>query len=119
MWCPIIPTTAIPPPTPARARRRHRPGWTGCARSPIGCALRRRRTRRPIWVPLNGGAAPGWPAIATNGAGDVVDEILGVNSTRGATLLGDGSLTSGAADLLSGQGPTVAIAAAEYAAQDE
>ncbi len=62
---------------------------------------------------------PGLATIATNGAGDVVDEILGVNSTRGATLLGDGSLTSGAADLLSGQGPTVAIAAAEYTAPDE
>ena len=64
-------------------------------------------------------ADPGLAAIATNGAGDIVDEILGVNSTRGATLLGDGSLTSGAADLLSAQGPTVAIAAAESTAQDE
>jgi hypothetical protein len=62
---------------------------------------------------------PGLAAIATNGAGDVVDQILGVTSTRGATLLGDGSLTSGAAELLSAQGPTVAIAAAECTAQDE
>jgi hypothetical protein len=64
-------------------------------------------------------ADQGLAAIATNGAGDVVDQILGVTSTRGATLLGDGSLTAGAADLLSAQGPTVAIAAADYAAQDE
>jgi hypothetical protein len=62
---------------------------------------------------------PGLAGIATNGAGDVVDQILGVTSTRGATLLGDGSFTSGAAKLLSAQGPTVAIAAAEYTAQDE
>jgi hypothetical protein len=61
----------------------------------------------------------GLSAVATNGAADVVDQILGVTSTRGATLLGDGSLTPGAADLLSAQGPTVAIAAAPYAAQDE
>ena len=39
--------------------------------------------------------------------------------TRGATLLGDGSLTAAAADLLTAQGPTVAIAAAECTAQDE
>jgi len=61
----------------------------------------------------------GLAAIATNGAGDVVDQILGVTSTRGATLLGDGALTAGAAELLSAQGPTVAIAAADCAAQDE
>ena len=61
----------------------------------------------------------GLSAIATNGAGDVVDQILGVTSMRGATLLGDGSLTAGAADLLTAQGPTVAIAAAPWAAQDE
>jgi hypothetical protein len=61
----------------------------------------------------------GLSTIATSGAGDVVDQILGVTSTRGATLLGDGSLTAGAADLLSALGPTVAIAAAPCAAQDE
>ena len=33
---------------------------------------------------------PGLAAIATNGAGDIVDQILGINSTRGATILGDG-----------------------------
>jgi hypothetical protein len=62
---------------------------------------------------------PGLAATATNGAGGIVDQILGVTSTRGATLLGDGSLTSGAAELLSAQSPTVAIAAAECTAQDE
>ncbi|MFZ0834142.1 MAG: DUF6049 family protein [Mycobacterium sp.] len=62
---------------------------------------------------------PGLAGIATAGAGDVVDQILGVTSTRGATLLGDGSLTTGVADLLSAQGPTVAIAAADCTAADE
>ena len=62
---------------------------------------------------------PGLAAAATNQAGDTVDQILGVNSTRGATLLGDESLTSGAADLLATQGTTVAIAAAHCTAQDE
>ena len=62
---------------------------------------------------------PGLASIATNGAGDIVDQILGVTSTRGATLLGDGSLTAAAADLLGAQGPTVAIAAADCTAQDE
>ena len=50
--------------------------------------------------------------IATRGAADIVDQILGVASTRGATLVGDGPLTGPAAVLLSAQGPTVAIAAA-------
>ena len=62
---------------------------------------------------------PGLATIATNGAGDIVDQILGVTSTRGATLLGDASLTEAAADLLNAQGPTVAIAAADCTAQDE
>ncbi len=62
---------------------------------------------------------PGLAGIATNGAGDIVDQLLGVNSTRGATLLGDGALTSGAADLLAAQGPTVAVAAAECTASDQ
>ena len=43
---------------------------------------------------------PGLSSIATNGAGDIVDQILGVTSTRGATLVGDGPLT----------GPAVAAA---------
>ncbi len=62
---------------------------------------------------------PGLAAIATTGAGDIVDQILGITTTRGAMLLGDGSLTAGAAELLGAQGPAVAIAAAECTAQDE
>jgi hypothetical protein len=50
-------------------------------------------------------------AIAT--AAEIVDRILGVASTRGATLLGDGPLTAAAAELLANQAPTVAIAAAD------
>ncbi|HME47949.1 hypothetical protein [Mycobacterium sp.] len=61
---------------------------------------------------------PGLSGIATNGAGDIVDNILGVTSTRGATLLGDGPLTLAAADLLTAEGDTVAIAAAACSAQD-
>lgn len=60
----------------------------------------------------------GLSTIATTGAGDIVDQILGVTSTRGATLVGDGPLTGPAAELLAGQGPTVAIAAANTTAQD-
>ncbi len=55
---------------------------------------------------------PGLSSIATNGAGDIVDQILGITSTRGATLVGDGPLTGPAIQLLSAQGPTVAVAAA-------
>ncbi len=51
-------------------------------------------------------------AATANGA-DIVDRILGVSSTRGATVLADGSLTEGALALLDGQGPTVTIAAAD------
>jgi hypothetical protein len=61
---------------------------------------------------------PGLSSIATNGAGDIVDQILGVTSTRGATLVGDGPLTGPAIQLLSAQGPTVAIAAANLTAHD-
>jgi hypothetical protein len=60
----------------------------------------------------------GLSAIATNGAGDIVDQILGVTSTRGASIVGDGPLTGPAVDLLSAQGQTVAIAAAHTTAQD-
>lgn len=55
---------------------------------------------------------PGLATIATSGAGQVVDQILGVSSVRGATPLSDGPLTRGAVDLLSSQADTVAIAAA-------
>src|SRR5262245_41245417 len=61
---------------------------------------------------------PGLSAIATKSAGDIVDQILGITSTRGATLIGDGPLTGPAVELLSAQGPTVAIGAANSAAED-
>lgn len=61
---------------------------------------------------------PGLSSIATNGAGDIVDQILGIPSTRGATLVADGPLTGPAIQLLAAQGPTVAVAAADLAAQD-
>lgn len=60
----------------------------------------------------------GLSATATNGAGDIVDQILGVTSTRGASLVADGPLTGPAVDLLTAQGQTVAIAAAHITAQD-
>jgi hypothetical protein len=63
-------------------------------------------------------ADAGLSATATNEAGDVVDQILGVASTRGATLVGDGPLTGPAVRLLSARGPTVAIAAGDSVAQD-
>ncbi len=59
---------------------------------------------------------PGLSSIATNGAGDIVDQILGIASTRGATLVGDGPLTGPAIQLLAAQGPTVAVAAADLTA---
>jgi hypothetical protein len=58
-------------------------------------------------------ANPELSTIAVKGAGDIVDQILGVVSTRGATLVGDGPLTGAAVRLLSTQGPTVAIAAGD------
>jgi hypothetical protein len=60
----------------------------------------------------------GLSTIATSSVGDIVDHILGVTSTRGATLLPDGSLTGRAVDLLSANDSTVAIAAADLAAPD-
>jgi hypothetical protein len=60
----------------------------------------------------------GLSAIATNGAADIVDQILGIAAIRGASLVGDGPLTGPAVELLSAQGPTVAIGAANVAAQD-
>lgn len=63
----------------------------------------------------------GLSSIAVNDVGDIVDQILGVQSVRGATLLGDGELTAPVTDLLtrlSGQGQTVAIAAGEITPQD-
>ncbi|MGO9153140.1 hypothetical protein [Mycobacterium sp.] len=60
---------------------------------------------------------PGLSAAASS-AGDIVDHILDVASTRGATVLPDGPLTSSAVNLLSGNTGTVAIAAADFSAQD-
>lgn len=62
---------------------------------------------------------PALAAAATGGAADVVDQILGVASTRGATIVGDGPLTAAAVDLMSAQGPTVALAAANLTGPDE
>lgn len=59
---------------------------------------------------------PGLSAFATTGAADLVDQILGVTSVRGATLVGDGPLTGRVVDLLGAQGNTVAVAAADCAA---
>ena len=58
---------------------------------------------------------PGLAEAATRGA-DIVDRILGVVSTRGSTVLGDGPLTAPAAELLDEQGPTVVIAAGDGSA---
>ncbi len=60
----------------------------------------------------------GLATTATSGASDIVDQILGVASLRGATVVGDGPLTGPAVRLLSAQGPTVAIAAGESVPQD-
>jgi hypothetical protein len=61
---------------------------------------------------------PGLDAAATADSSDIVDQILGVKSVRGVTLIGDGPLTAPAVRLLSEQGPTVAIAAPEFTVQD-
>jgi hypothetical protein len=61
---------------------------------------------------------PGLNAAATDSVGDIVDHILDVPSTRGATLLPDGPLTGGAVKLLSAGDSTVAVGAADLAAQD-
>jgi hypothetical protein len=56
---------------------------------------------------------PGLTATATSGAGDIVDQILGVAAVRGATLIPDGSLTRRGVDLLSANGNTVVVAPAD------
>jgi hypothetical protein len=63
-------------------------------------------------------ADPGLSAAATGNAADLVDQILGVSSVRGATLISDGPLTARAADLLNGSGNAVAVAAADISEQD-
>jgi hypothetical protein len=57
-------------------------------------------------------------ATATSTAGDIVNQILGIDSVRGATLIADGSLTRRAVDLLSASGSTVVIAAADFSTHD-
>ncbi|OBJ68140.1 DUF6049 family protein [Mycobacterium sp. 1274756.6] len=61
----------------------------------------------------------GMATIATSGASQVVDQMLGVSSVRGATPLGDGPLTQRAVDLLSGQADTVAITPAPAVPGDD
>ncbi|MEM6108260.1 DUF6049 family protein [Mycobacterium sp. 050272] len=61
---------------------------------------------------------PGLSAIATTSVGDIVDHILDISSTRGATLLPDGPLTDGTVNLLSANNSTVAVAAGELVAPD-
>ena len=61
---------------------------------------------------------PGLSDIATNSVGGIVDRILDVPSTRGATLLPDGALTGRTVSLLSANDSTVAIAAGDLSAQD-
>ena len=56
---------------------------------------------------------PGLSAAATTSVGTIVDRILDIASTRGATLLPDSSLTNRAVNLLSANDSTVAIAAAD------
>jgi hypothetical protein len=60
----------------------------------------------------------GLSAIATSSAADVVDRILGVTAVRGATLIPDGSLTRRTVDLLSANGNSVVIAAANSSAEE-
>ncbi len=59
----------------------------------------------------------GLSAVATTGAADIVDQILGIRSVRGATLFGDAPLTAPAVSLLGVRGPTVAVAAAALSGQ--
>lgn len=54
-------------------------------------------------------------AAAVNGAGPIVNQILGIASIPEVTLLGDGPLTGSAVQLLSAQPqPTVALAAGRF-----
>ena len=76
------------PPRPIRApaSRPRSTGSTGSRRWRNACAWRRRPTRRPTSTRCTGSPTRGLSAIATNGAGDIVDQILGITSTRGASL---------------------------------
>ncbi|WP_343600290.1 hypothetical protein [Mycobacterium sp.] len=61
----------------------------------------------------------GLSTIATSGSAGIVDQILGVASTPGVTLLADSWLTRGAAELLGAEGATVAIGAADVPAASD
>jgi hypothetical protein len=61
---------------------------------------------------------PGLSATATSAAGDILDQILGVVAVRGATLIPDGWLSRRGVDLLSANGNTVVIAAADSSVGD-
>lgn len=61
---------------------------------------------------------PGLNDAATVRGGDIIDQILGITSTRGATIFGNGPLTGLAVDLLNTEGPTVAVAAANCPTHD-
>jgi hypothetical protein len=66
-------------------------------------------------------ADPGLTATAVNEPADIVDQILGTTTVRGATLLGDGALTAPVVGMLANlnpKGQTVAIAAGEITPQD-
>jgi hypothetical protein len=55
--------------------------------------------------------SPELNVAATRTGADIVDQILGVTSTRGVTVLGDGPLTDTGLALLDGQDGTVVVAA--------
>lgn len=61
----------------------------------------------------------GLSAIATSSAGDIVDQILGITSVRGATLVPDGSVTRRTVDLLSANGNSVVIGPASTGATED
>lgn len=56
---------------------------------------------------------PALSEFATTGAAELLDRLLGVPTLRGATVLGDGALTREVVELLSSQGNTVVLAAAD------
>jgi hypothetical protein len=60
----------------------------------------------------------GLAATAVGSSGDIVDQVLGVTAVRGATLIPDSPLTRRSVDLLSANGKTVVIAAADFSAED-
>lgn len=62
---------------------------------------------------------PGLSAIATTSGNSIIDKILDVSSTRGATLVPDAPLTSRTVQLLGGNGNTVALAAADLSADGQ